>query len=363
MKQNSNQQAFIALVKAGLWNEEVRLLPYRAIDFKEVLRIAEEQSVIGLLAVGIERVDGFRVPQADVLTIAGRALQIEQQNIAMNQFVAELFAKLQTEKINSVLVKGQGVAQCYERPMWRSCGDVDLLLNEKDYQEAKFFLLPQATSVETEYSTFKHVGMQFDGFEVELHGCLHTRLSKKIDFYLDTLQNEMFREKRYRVWNNGGEAINIPAPEYDVLFVLTHILHHYYVEGIGLRQICDWCRLLWAYRNDIEHELLKYRLFAMGIETEWKAFAALAVDYLGMPEDAMPFYSPEKRWSHKADKIMAFILKTGNFGHNRQQNHNKAQSVLRKLKDFGRHSLVFPVDSIKFFFHFLRDGLELATKK
>jgi len=66
VKLNCNQQAFIALVKAGLWNKEVRLLPSNIIDFKEVLRFAEEQSVVGLLAAGIEQVRDFRVPQEDV---------------------------------------------------------------------------------------------------------------------------------------------------------------------------------------------------------------------------------------------------------------------------------------------------------
>lgn len=117
MKLNNNQQAFIALVKAGLWNKEVRLLQYKAIDFNEVLRIAEEQSVVGLIAVGIETIEDVRVPQVDLLTIAGKALQIEQQNIAMNQFVAELFANLRKENIDALLVKGQGIAQCFEKPM------------------------------------------------------------------------------------------------------------------------------------------------------------------------------------------------------------------------------------------------------
>lgn len=196
MKLNSNQQAFIALVRAGLWNKKVRLFLSDSIDFKEVLRIAEEQSVVGLIVAGIETIEDVRVPQVDLLTIAGKALQIEQQNIAMNQFVADLFANLRKENIDALLVKGQGIAQCFEKPMWRACGDVDLLLDAENYERAKKVLLPLAVSVESEYKTFKHLGMTMsNGVEVELHGTMHTRLSNRIDSYLDTLQNEMFREK------------------------------------------------------------------------------------------------------------------------------------------------------------------------
>lgn len=34
----------------------------------------------------------------------------------------------------------------------------------------------------------------------------------------------------------------------------------------------------------------------MGALGEWRAFAALAVEYLGMPVEAMPLYSPSARW-------------------------------------------------------------------
>lgn len=124
----SNKDAFLALVRAGLWEREVRLSPYKEIDFSEILRLAEEQSVVGLVTVGLEHVVNMSVTLKVKLLFAGRALQIEQQNVAMNQFVAELFEKLQKENINALLVKGQGIAQCYEKPLWRTSGDVDLLL-------------------------------------------------------------------------------------------------------------------------------------------------------------------------------------------------------------------------------------------
>ena len=47
---NNNQQAFFALVRAGLWEKEVRLLPYGDIDYAEVMRLSQEQAVVGLVA-------------------------------------------------------------------------------------------------------------------------------------------------------------------------------------------------------------------------------------------------------------------------------------------------------------------------
>ena len=261
MKLNNNQKAFFALVRAGLWESEVRLLPFDSIDFCDVYRIAEEQSVVGLVAAGLEHVVDVKVPQEIALIFVGSALQLEQRNLAMNDFVAKLIEQLRKEDIYAILVKGQGIAQCYERPLWRASGDVDLLLSDANYQRAKQFMLPQAAEVEQEYSTFKHTGMTLkNGFVVELHGSLYSRLSKRIDRGIDALQKDVFCGCNVRSWEDGKTQVFLPGVDEDVMFVFTHILHHYYVEGIGLRQICDWCRLLWTYKDSLNRGLLESRV-------------------------------------------------------------------------------------------------------
>lgn len=362
-----HQEAFIALVKAGLWenaNENQNQNLFEGLDWDEVQRLAEEQSVVGLVAAGFNQLTAYSLPLTEKLTLLGKCQLIELRNLAMNGFIAKMFARLKYEGIAPLLMKGQGVAQCYERPLWRASGDVDLLLTEKEYQAAKYLLLPEATSVEQEYTSFKHIAMHFGDVEVELHGCLHTRLSKRLDGCIDAFQDEMFREKKYEVWNNSGVSVPVPAPEYGVLFVFTHILHHYYVEGIGLRQVCDWCRMLWTYRDTIDRGVWGCRLKKMRLTTERKAFAAVAVDYLGMPVEFMPLYSPDLRWSRKAN----LIFKTGNFGNNRARVKSKTylgrklRSTHRKFSDFAHHAYAFPLDSARFFWGIFTDGFAAATR-
>ena len=55
----------------------------------------------------------------------------------MNVFLAKLIEKLRNEGVYAILMKGQGVAQCYECPPWRTCGDIDLLLSERNFDKAK----------------------------------------------------------------------------------------------------------------------------------------------------------------------------------------------------------------------------------
>lgn len=68
-------------------------------------------------------------------------------------------------------------------------------------------------------------------------------------------------------------------------------------------------------------KLLKRRLTKMGLMREWKAFAALSVDYLGIPVEALPLYASDRKWSRKASRILSFVLETGNIGHNRDKSY------------------------------------------
>lgn len=364
MRLSNNQQVFLALVRAGLWEQEVCHLPFDGIDFKEIYRLAEEQSVVGLVAAGLEHIVDIKVPQEDALTFVGNAIQLEQRNAAMNKFVAKLIEYLRQKDVYTLLVKGQGIAQCYERPLWRSCGDVDLLLSDKNLRAAKEYLSPLASHVDKEEPYEQHTAMAIDSWLVELHGNLRTGVTSKIDKGIEDLQNGVFYGGNVRSWLNGNTQVFLPSADIDVLFIFTHILKHFFRNGIGLRQICDWCRLLWTFKDSLNHGLLESRIQKMGIMTEWKAFAALAVEHLGMPVETMPLYSEDKKWEKKSEKILDFIFEAGNFGHNRDDSYaNKYPPIIRKLISFGRHNRdsvryfpIFPLDTVKSWWIMIRFG-------
>lgn len=355
MRHPNNQQVFFTLLRAGLWENNVRLTQIDDIDFNVVYRLSEEQSVVGLVAAGIEYVENVKIPQNIVLSFVGSALQLEQRNVAMNDYVAKLIDKLRNYDIYAILVKGQGIAQCYERPLWRACGDIDLLLSKENYQKAKSCLINYSSHREPENLRALHYGMTINGWEVELHGTLRSCCLPKMDKVVDEVQDDVFFMGNVRSWNNRNIQVFLPSPNNDVFFVFTHIIKHFFHGGVGLRQICDWCRLLWSNKSEINEPLLKKRLVAAGIMTEWKVFADLAVDYLGMPVEAMPFYSDDKKWKRKAVRVMEFVLETGNFGHNRDYSYRnkypyiiyKAISFWKHLKDGAFFFSIFPLDSIK----------------
>ena len=374
MVKNKETRYFWGLLTSGLFengNLDIRI--DGTTDWNVVYQLANEQSVQGIVLRGIEelRAKGIElsVPKVLLLQWIGEVQVIEQRNKEMNVFLAELIEKLRKNDVYAILVKGQGIAQCYEKPLWRSSGDIDLLLSDSNYDKAKDVLLPLATNTEQEFTHFKHLGMTINGWVVELHGTLHSRLSKRVDRGIDEVQRDVFYDGNVRSWDNNGTQVFLPSPDNDVIFVFTHILHHFFFEGIGLRQFCDWCRLLWTYKDTLNRGLLESRIQEMGLMSEWKAFAAFAVKWLGMPTEAMPLYSVDARWERKADRICSFVLEVGNFGHKQRRDYSgmsylrrKYISVWRRLHDMLRHFQLFPKDSIIFFGGVLRSGLYAAMR-
>ena len=365
---------FFELIRAGLFpvhgeGFKVNDSLFRDVEWEEIYKLAQEQSVLGLVLAGLEHSD-VKPPKVLLLQWIGEVQLIEQRNKEMNQFIAELVESMREMGIYTLLVKGQGIAQCYEKPLWRSSGDVDLYMSNDIFQKSRKFFRPLVESDEIDDDYTNSINMHYGEWVVEIHTSQHINLSSKIDKVLDTIHKDLFYRGDIRSSIICGTQVFLPSADNDVIIVFTHFLKHYYKGGLGLRQICDWCRLLYTNRESLNYELLEQRIKRAGLMSEWKAFGMFAVEYLGMPAQTMPLLDGrcviDSRLKRKADRINDFILEVGNFGHNRDTSYyrkypfliRKAISFGRRLKDFFRHARVFPIDSIRFLF-----GMTLSSFK
>ena len=105
--------------------------------------------------------------------------------------------------------------------------------------------------------------------------------------------------------------------------------------------------------------------------SEWKSFASFAVKYLGMPAEAMPFYSHKTYWARKAKRIKDIIIKSGNFGQNlnnyKEQGHplaiKKLKSFNRYFRDFISQFMVFPKDAVSVWCWVLKVGASTMLER
>ena len=122
-KDTQSISAFLELVRAGLWDTEVQLAQYREVNLNNIFDMASEQSVVGLVAAGLEHVADIKVSKEVLLQFIGQAIHIEQRNIAMNAFVATLIERLRNADIDQVHYSSayhhlhrlfQGYAACHQ---------------------------------------------------------------------------------------------------------------------------------------------------------------------------------------------------------------------------------------------------------
>lgn len=94
----------MALVRAGLWEKDVQLTSFGDINFKEIYRLAIDQSIVGLVAAGIEYVNNIKKTLNIVFPFAGLTIKIMNRNKLMNAVLCDLLKKLRSQDIYSIII-------------------------------------------------------------------------------------------------------------------------------------------------------------------------------------------------------------------------------------------------------------------
>ncbi len=366
----SAENLFFALLRSGLWGgvPELDGIGADAEDWKKAYRLSMEQAVVGLVTDGAAACPAGFVPGAVSLKLMSSLVATERQNAVIDAAVSRFVSILEDGGVQPVLVKGQAVAQCYIHPEGRMSGDIDLVISPAQYEAAKALITPIADSVGPEGADKMHFSAMFGSVELELHGTVRTSLGRRVNDVLDGVQAELFKEGGCRFLDFPGTRVRIPSVDFDALFIFTHLLQHFFCGGLGLRQLCDWARVLHTHSGDIDIPLLEERISRMGVMDEWKAFVMFLVRYLGLPQEEAPLY--DGRFEGKAEKIWRYIERVGNFGKNRHlRDRSRDPYIIRKIGsmlinsgDFIHHISIFPLDSLRFFWQYLVTGTQAVVR-
>ena len=216
-------------------------------DWQELYSFASKQALLGFALRGIERL-GKEYPEELkqnpigrelLMTWMGKAQQIRRQNMKVNAVAGKLFAMLRVDGMRCCVLKGQGNALMYPNPYSRTPGDIDVWVNASreditDYAKTHFEIGDDIR--------FHHLETLFDGVPVELHffpGIMNNPI------YNARLQKWFKRNADLQCSNvvslpDGIGEIAIPTTAFNVVYQLTHLYHHFFDEGIGMRQIIDY---------------------------------------------------------------------------------------------------------------------------
>lgn len=360
---------FFALLRSGLWNEVPERAPFvGGTDWEALHHLAFRQTVVPLVTDGLNRLPKELLPAEPerLDPFLGDLMATSNRNRVLDAFIPKLFDAL--AGIPVVLVKGQALAQDYPDPERRQPGDIDLLLLPSSYEAAKDILLPKATKVLEEERVVWHQGMRFRSIEVEVHGCISTLMSRKLDRKLAALLEEQFDGRPFPAVSIGGAEIPVPDADFNAVYIFVHFLQHYWSGGVGLRQLVDWMTFVTVHKRDIHPVVLEVRLKDLGLLRLWKVFTGFAQEYLGCPVEKLPLAAaPDPR---KNARIWRYIRRCGNFGKNVDRSRGEESYLVRKVHslwrlvvaDRLRHFRVFPQESVRFFLGAFGYGLQRLAK-
>lgn len=310
------------------------------IDWQELLSFAKKQTIIGIYWQGIQRLGDVanKPSEDDVMDWMGEYTKIVRRNTKTDDAVAWFAKFMHSNDIGFFVFKGQTVASYYPTPEIRTSGDVDFYVFKKDWDRAKSLLEKEVTI--TDDHSGQHLEFTKDGIPFEIHYHTVVFASGSKQRYWDELIESYFDDVLDHVEINGVEVPTLP-PTLNAIYLFVHIYHHFLKEGIALRQFIDWMMFFEAKHDEIVVSELTAKLERLGLLRAFKAFGAILTDVLGMDVKFFP-YSLTDRDKNYVDKIMAIVLRYGNFG-----------KYGRKEQQGGwKHSMETGVRSLRHIFQF-----------
>ena len=304
-------------------------------DWRQLYSFATKQTIIGICFDGIKRLSEEYPEELKknpierdlLMTWMGVSQQIRRQNMKVNAVASKLYSMLREDGLRCCILKGQGNALMYPNAYSRNPGDIDVWVNASREQITEYAKKHFELGDDIRY---QHIETSVDGVPVELH------------FFPCTMNNPIYNARLQKWFKRNADLqcsnvvslpdgigeIAIPTTAFNVVYQLTHLYHHFFDEGIGMRQIIDYYYVVSMLNVNCEMlTWLPKELKYLGL---WKFAGAVMYvlhEALGLSGEKMIAPMDEKR----GKLLLAEILNGGNFGkHFTKYGHFTQQGMAKK---------------------------------
>lgn len=349
---------FFHILKSSLWGDKA-ILDASGLsrnDVMGVLRIAKAQTVLGIVANEVLKTDSLSVLLTDEYKAGLKRFVMSNLTTGqmLNNALINIVLELRKYGIEPVLLKGQGVAKYYPMPELRQCGDIDVYVGQDNFAKA-CEVIGEMSSPEDhqgDIPSLKHFHTRIGHAFIEIHRYTDVYWPKRYDRVYQKISDAGMHSDLVPL-DFAGVPVMSPSVDFNVFFIFNHFWHHFIADGVGLRQLCDWVRLMHANHGKINLDYLSDVLGKMRLMKEWQVFGYIAVNTLGLPADEMPFYEP--KYKKTAEKVLELIMLEGNFGMENRKDYNRPKGYVAGKwysfkRRFGRNLRVlsiFPMESLR----------------
>lgn len=304
------EETILEFIRFSIDNSKQQFMADEEVDWEEMYEFAKKQTIIGVLFAGIEKLPKAQRPEKKLLMKwYAQTERIKQKNKELNEVVIWVTRKFLKDGFPNCVLKGQGNGLMYPNPSLRTPGDIDLWpladrgviykYVKKDYPKTEML--------------YHHLDYpKVNGIVTEVH-------------FSPMFLNNPFYNWRFQRWvKEVGKiqcdnhvmlpqgVISKPTDEFNVIYQLAHIRHHFFDEGIGLRQMMDYYYLLKNESLVTKRVELQQLMNRFGLLHFAKAVMYVMKEMLGLDERFLLVEPDEK----VGRMLMEEIWVTGNFGHN-----------------------------------------------
>lgn len=315
----TKQGIYLKILAYGL-TKEASITPPNvdAVNWYKFYSFCESQAILGL---GLQCIDklkkqlgsSLKIPQSLLLQWIGISEQIKAQNQLLNKRTKELTEYLEKKSKRSCILKGQGNSLMYPDPSLRTPGDIDAWL-EGSKKEIVEFVHKDYPRINVEYHHMQYP--VFEDVEVEVHYYPSFCYNKWYNYRL----LQYFKEESEKQFDNStGQGFNAPTVPFNLVFQLSHMMRHFFTQGIGLRHAIDYYYLL---QQDIAEKEKQEAVSVMKRCGMYKFFCAvlwIEKEILGLNKNTDTAKVNEKA----GNLLLSEMLKGGNFGHQYKQHKGK----------------------------------------
>ena len=321
-----SQKLFFDLLHVCIGARDTLQRQYTEKEWGGALKMAQEQTMTGVLMSALERLPKEQLPSKFFLLqwIGLGEIVVDNSNKLFNAS-QEVLKYFHENGFACHILKGSSVARYYPIPNRRASGDVDVWLDgtrEEIYNFARKFDKDK-----------KLYGVNYHHIHFHLIDDVHIEVHIWPSFLSSPIRNWMLH--KFCDLHRPTMGTDMPSLAFNRVFIMLHCYRHMCGHGLGLRQIMDYFYVLKQSYNDNDNlnpndnwredtvkwiKKLGMARFATGLMWVLQVYFGLESQYLLMKPD-----EKEGRF------IIEEVLQTGNMGHSDTRNWGSTKTPLSRF--------------------------------
>ena len=334
----NTKELFFELLKVSVGVQDQLTRTPSTNEWEEIMVEAEQQSIVGVMLDGLERLpEGQRPQQLLLLQWIGEAQMDEQNTLQLVKAGEQVVAFFRQNSFACTLLKGAAVGRYYPKPERRTSGDIDVWVDggrEKIYEFARKF-----------DKDGKLYGVNYHHIHFRLIDDVHIEVHIWPSFLSSPLRNNRLH-KFCNLYRPTYET-DKPSLGFDRVFIMLHCYRHICGHGLGLRQIMDYYYVLKAsfkeshednegshrsksFKNlnqNYSKEDAVYWIKKLGMERFARGLMWVLKEYFGLEEKFLLMEPDEK----EGQFIIQEVMLTGNMGHSDTRNWGSKRTPLSRF--------------------------------